>query len=150
MGLRGPAPESTETLRLRGSWRAKTATVAVLPPGGKPRRPVWVKGPAKSIWDSVVGLDQVSRADRLVLGRYAVLVTRWQAAEDHVAEHGQTHMVGDVVKIHPTAKLAGQLADRLLRLEQQLGLTPSSRQRIRQPAKNKTADTKARFFGGEK
>jgi phage terminase small subunit len=61
------------------------------------------------------------------------LSLRWQEAEGHIREHGSTislcnaegRPIGE--GLSPSVKIADGLADKLLRLEQQFGMTPSAR-----------------------
>jgi P27 family predicted phage terminase small subunit len=48
----------------------------------------------------------------------------WLDANPH------TYEVNGMVRIHPNVRLADALAEQLLRIEQQLGLTPAARSKV--------------------
>ncbi len=139
MGRRGPRPEPTQSLRLKGSWRANSRPEEPRPPNGPVRCPAWIPKEAKTAWRVLApmleGMGVLTRADRNALTRYCVLWSRWRAAEETI-QRGQTIPIYDDagklidVKMIPQVKLAGELAVVLLRLEQEFGLTPSARTRI--------------------
>lgn len=58
MGSRGPKPKDAATLKLRGSWRAKTRAHGPTPVSeladGKPRKPQGLSGEAGEFWDKWV------------------------------------------------------------------------------------------------
>lgn len=159
----GPPPTPTETLRLRGSWRANKRRAEPRPDSGAPTCPAWLKGKARAEWKRLCpqlqAMGVLCKIDRNALMRYCHMSACWRAAEEWLAEHGETYPVKKVVRgkdgrdkvvgigmrAYPQVKIAHDLADQLLRLEQQFGLTPSARTRIAVD-KHEVKDGKARFF----
>ena len=145
MGQRGPAPTPTATLEARGSWRAKTRKDEPVAEG-KPRCPEWLTGDAKKAWRKLMpALHQAGLAgeiDRHALARYCQLWARWCELEQFIAERGTVYPVknkdGEAVdmKEFPHVGRASKLADQLLKLEQQFGMTPAARAALAQPDKS--------------
>jgi len=166
MGARGPAPTPTKILQMRGSrWPERLGINEPLPEAGAPTCPSWLPTDAKAAWKQLapVLLDMgvLTKADRLALARYCRLFMRWRRAEDFLDKHGEVYPIRKVVTDRdgnervevvgsapfPQVAIAAKLADQLLRLEQNFGLTPSARSRIQVPGKSKDADDgKSRFF----
>jgi len=81
------------------------------------------------------GMGVLTKIDGLMLARYCTLYARWQAAEEAVS-------AGDIEQ----EVRAERLADRLLRIEREFGLSPSARARLAtNPAKVENTG-KDRFF----
>lgn len=153
MGKRGPRPEPTQILRMKGSWRANSREAEPIPPAGPIRCPAWIPQEAKTAWRVIAPMLQemgvLTKADRNALTRYCVLWSRWRAAEE-VIHKGQTIPIKNAkgelvdVKMIPQVKLASELSGQLLRLEQEFGLTPSARTRIH-AEQHKAADPLGAF-----
>ena len=96
----------------------------------------------------------LTKADRNALARYCVLWGRWRKAEEFIASQGDSYVVRDEhgkvkgMKPYPQVRMAGQLAEQLLRLEQNFGLTPSARSRIEVPTQDQPdeQDDKRRYL----
>lgn len=156
MGKRGPAKTPTETLKLRGSWRADVRKNEPQPEKGRPRCPKWLRPMAKRYWKRLVPqLDEMgilTLIDGNALARYCQVMAKWREAEEFLASHGDLYPVkdeaGNVVRFkqYPQVSTAMKLADQALRLEQQFGLTPSARAGLDAPIKPKDTDGKSRFF----
>lgn len=158
MGRRGPPPKPTAVLKARGSWRAKLPknepkSQAVTRPDDL-KAPTWLVGAAKKHWLSLVELLAaqriLTRGDGEALARYCRIRQRWLAMEDWLDDNGQTATMtagdGNTTEyIAPQAKLASNLADALLRIEQQYGMTPSARTRV-EALPDQTKSAKTRFF----
>ena len=154
----GPKPVPTRVLELRGSWRAnhraeEPRALPAIPPMPKELdtqgRKIW-RGLTKDL--ATIGL--LASIDQHALARYIQLYQHWRQLHAFIVEHGETepiyrqrwidphrddegtlipgqherYVAGTVVR--PQAKLWLALADRLLRLEQQFGMTPSGRAAI--------------------
>lgn len=160
MGRRGPAPEPTALLKLKGSkrvTRAREETEAA-GPAGIPRKPAWLDRVAKTCWDQLVPLlsemGVLTLIDVKALERYCRFYSRWRRAEKVIEEEGETFPIRDkktgeisYVQQRPEVAIANQLAIRLARLEQEFGMTPSARTRIRiEPAKEGKSGGKERHF----
>ncbi|MCC7387309.1 MAG: phage terminase small subunit P27 family [Phycisphaerales bacterium] len=141
MGRRGPRPTPSAVLKKRGSWRAGANGDEPRPERGAPRCPVWLDPEAKKLWRSVVPmLDRagvLTMVDGQTLARYCQTWARWRKADAFLQKNGETYTLRDEagkVKMllpFPQVSIAGGLAQQLTRLEQELGLTPSARTRIR-------------------
>lgn len=157
MGKRGPAKTPTAVLAARGSWRAKVRD-GEPEASGVPVCPDWLNDDAKAVWfrllPMLTAMSIVGSVDENALARYAQIFARWKSCEEFIAKHGQVMPVkdesGQVVgmKEFPQVGRASRLADQLLKLEQQFGMTPSARASlaIERPNKNQDNDGKARFF----
>ena len=143
MGTRGPPPTPTNILDMRGSWRAKRNPAEPQPERGRPRCPRWLDDTAKTAWKRLVPqLDRMgvlTRVDANALARYCRLWSRWRQAEEFLQQRGDSFLVRDGagnvkgVKAYPQVRMANQLAEQLLRLENHFGLTPAARARLAAP-----------------
>lgn len=160
MGRRGPSPTPTNVLKLRGSTLVtkERENREVKGPLGRPTCPKWLDEEAKAAWKQVVpmmeGMGVLTKADGNALARYCRLWSRWRKAEDFIDEHGLVYPLKDdagnvkCVQQWPQVAVAHKLAQQLTRLEQEFGLTPSSRARLQMPAASAHAPDhdKSRFF----
>ncbi len=136
MGKRGPQPTPTKVLKARGSWRGKTRH-GEPEASGLPEPPGWLGEDARGIWnDAVERLTNMGvgrRIDSNAIARYATLLHRWVQCEQFIAKNGTTIPVKDDagrvvgVKELPHVGRASRLADQLLKLEREFGMTPSAR-----------------------
>ncbi len=157
MGGRGPPPTPTNILARRGSWRAQRNPSEPRPEPGRPRCPRWLDAGAKAAWKHLVPqldrLGVLTPLDRHALARYCQLWSRWRRAEEFLRDQGDTHLVKDAdgrvkgVRAYPQVRIANQLAEQLLRLEQQFGMTPSARSRLEVPGcAGEDTDDKRRYL----
>jgi len=114
--MRGRLPTPLPILKARGSPLAKAREkTEPQPPEGDPSCPECLQGGARAAWEEMVPLLQSMRvfteADRFALIRLCEYRKRWL----------------DAKKTSAKLSLEGQLA----RLEQQFGLTPVSRGRVK-------------------
>jgi len=152
-------PTPTKVLALRGSWRAKTRPQEpnVLP--AVPSVPRELDAQAKRIWRRItVHLDAIgilAAIDQHALARYIQLWQRWQRLHAFIVEHGETYDVYETevidgsydeesgtfrprqhekrfshTQIRAETRAWMALSDRLLRLENTFGMTPSGRAAI--------------------
>ena len=140
----------TKILAARGSWLAKTRT-GEPQAEGEPTAPVWLKGDALMAWNALLpmlaSMGIIGTVDTNAIARYCQLFARWRECEDFISKHGATvaqkNAAGQVeVKEFPQVGRASKLADQLLRLEGQFGMTPSARASlaIQQPKKDRERD----------
>lgn len=160
MGKRGPLPTPTNVLKMRGSWRAKTRPLEPAPPAAeKPPCPAWLDADARKVWRALIPqlarLGVLTRLDQHALARYCTLWVRWRKMETLLAEKGELVISyteeGAVAGVHvtPYVAIASTLADKLLRLEQHFGMTPSARAALHVEIPDPhapTDDPKAKFF----
>jgi P27 family predicted phage terminase small subunit len=159
MGRRGPAPTPTEILKLRGSPLAKKRAKQgeSKGPSGRPRCPNWLDAEAKAMWRRLVPqlelMGVLTRIDGNALARYCRLWSRWRKAEEFIDQHGEMYPLKDekgqtkYFQQWPQVAIANKLAQQLTRLEQEFGMTPSSRTRIQvAPRAKEPSNAKSRFF----
>jgi P27 family predicted phage terminase small subunit len=145
VGKRGPPRTPTPLLELRGSWRAGTRKGEPRPRRSRPRPPDWLSDDAKAVFVVLVRhlfpLGVVARLDEGALGRYADLFVQYRKASEWVTKHGDVYVVpGQTGKdgkagpasfrTYPQAYRALALANELLRLEREFGLTSAARARL--------------------
>lgn len=146
MGRRGPAPTPSTVLKKRGSWRAKAGGEEPAPPpidqsdlrppptleAGSESRKHW-----KRLAPMLAGMGVFTKAERQILERYCVYLVRWTEAERFLAQNGMVYPVKDgngkvkCFQEFPQGAISRQLAVELRRIEQELGLTPSARTRLK-------------------
>lgn len=167
--MRGPAPTPTPILKARDSWRANERTGEVQFPEGAPPCPAFLNREAKAEWRRQVKQLQAAgilcQVDRAALAcwceawaefveiREAIetILTRQRDLGENATSQDVQREIGYVVAINAGLLNAKNKAvDRLLRLAQQFGFSPSARARIKGPQlQEQTSGTgKARFFAG--
>jgi len=162
MGKRGRPKTPTPVLTMRGSWRAKDrAKTEPQAPSGLPEMPDWIVSrdipTAEDIWQRLVDdLDQIgtlAQTDGRSIGRYCVVLREWLKSKAFIEERGDTYPIkdseGKIVKFgtFPQALNFKHLLTQLLRLEQEFGLTPSSRAGLSVAPRKADEDLEAQYFG---
>jgi len=160
MGARGPAPTPTAQLKDRGSWRAKDRAdygADHLLCDRAPSPPKHLSDDAKKCWKEVVKplmtMGVLGPGDFKTLERYCVHWSRWRRANDLIEEHGAFEEDKDGRMVESSYSTAAYRADTaLLKIEQQLGLTPSSRSRVplKQNDKKPEQNAAAKYVTGGK
>ena len=140
MGLRGPKPTPTAMLKARNSrWPDRNRRNEPKPELGRPRCANWINKDAKRAYKMLArDLDRMgvlALIDGRALTRYCQLWSRWRAAETFLQTHNTWYNVKKDDKIvrvaaWPQVREAHMLADALLKLEREFGLTPSARVRL--------------------
>ena len=143
MGRRGPPPEPTVFRELRGNPSKRPFNIYEPKPDEVPEdfpAPDWLEGEARGKWEYVipilVRMKVMTEADVETIARYCALWEQWKINYDHVkAGHGVLPLRDDKgnIKYLQTTPYASQmrsLARELLRIEQEFGLTPSSRSQV--------------------
>jgi P27 family predicted phage terminase small subunit len=138
MGRRGPAPTPTANLKARGSWRGKANPNEPQPAQGAPDRPSGLADVAGDIWDALVGTvapGVLTRDNGQTLARYCHGLSRWWKLAEWLDGNDDTYetedKLGNVRHVrHPNVITYEKLSRDLTRLEQEFGLTPSSRTRV--------------------
>ncbi len=142
MGRRGPPPKPTALRLLQGNPAKRPINDAEpKPTKALPRCPDWLPANAKSEWKRVarllrqLGLLTCADADALTV--YCQLYSRWRAAEEFLAKHGEVYPLRDdkgqvrYMQAFPQVSIARQLAQLVRCYQQEFGLTPSARSRVR-------------------
>lgn len=151
MGGKGPPPTPKRILELRGSWRAKTGADTLDVDPETPDPPHWMNELELSVWHRLVellcNLRIIGIIDQYALSRYCVLSARFLEIREFLQENGDTFPVKSgsgittMRKQWPQVKEMGNIADKLLRLEKEFGMTPSARARIVAPTESGTGGT---------
>ena len=138
-----PPPRTpTAILRARGSGKAKHRRDDLVF-AGDPVPPPWLDldEQERAIWDNLVPMlspyhGVLASFDAGALGRYCGMVKRWLECRAWIRKNGHTYPVknaaGEVTGVaeFPAVARECSLADRLLALEIQFGLTPAARARL--------------------
>lgn len=142
MGRRGPAPQPTASKIARGN-PGKRPLPKDEPKPAAPNRldpPAWLTGSARQKWRTIAprlaaaGLLTVADVD--AMARYCDTWSRWRACCRVIDRLGMTYELKDAkgnvtsVQQRPEVSIARGLAQQLSRLEQEFGMTPSSRTRV--------------------
>lgn len=143
MGKRGPAPEPSILRYIRGNpsihpLNSDEPTPDLIDPGIDP--PEWLEGVALKKWHQVVPVLSEMRvmtvADVEPVARYCALWEQWKRNYDAVRAGLDVirfkDKAGEVkhLQVSPYASQMTKLAGLLLRIEQEFGLTPSSRSQV--------------------
>jgi len=123
---------------------------------GTLRCPACLKGDARRVWRRVLPLLKrmgvLGQIDAEMLTRYCDLSARYRAAADWLIRHGEIYPIKDRVgksagfRQWPQVAIAGKLATALLRMEQELGMTPASRPNLKVAPHEPQEKNKSRFF----
>ena len=158
MGKRGPKRKPTAILKLHGSRAVEQRKGEPIPPSGRPRCPSFVDDYAKQAWKQLIPqleeMGVLAKIDRTALVRYCQTWSRWRNCAEFINQNGETYPLRDndgnvkCLQQWPQVGIYNKLADSLLRLEVQFGLTPSARAGLTVQKKQQSNDQAARFFGG--
>src|SRR5262245_49227502 len=128
--MSGPAPTPTETLKARGSWRAKDRAGEVQFERGAPSCPTWLGREAKVEWKRQVA--QLEAAGVLQLVDRALLAAYCEAWGDFHALTKDVRALGyaRAIKLGLVSAKA-KAADRLVKLADRFGFSPAARARVK-------------------
>lgn len=148
-GKRGPAATPTAILKARGSWRSKTRTAepeVTAPMIESP--PAWLtNADALECWNHYRPLLGWLRAtDRNIFTRYC---EQWGFYRERCEERNAAKLKGDEELVASIGVQCAKLAEILLRIEAQIGLTPSARTGIKVDEKPRN-NNKIRLLQGKK
>lgn len=111
------------------------------PPAGKPTKPAWLTGEGAKLWKQVTAqlaqMGTLAKSDAQAIARYCDQVVRWVAAAEFLKKYGETYPLKDdkgkvrCFQQFPQVGIVNKLSVSILRLEQEFGLTPSSRARLK-------------------
>lgn len=141
MGRRGPRPKPTALIRAGScSWRGHRNRHEPRPPAGNPPCPKWLDPEAKKMWRRVLrhlqAVNLLTPLDGNILARYCESWVRYKRAVLFLRQYGETYRInrpdGTLACLlpFPQAVMASKLSAELLRMEQELGFSPSARSRI--------------------
>jgi P27 family predicted phage terminase small subunit len=150
--MRGRKPKPTVLKLLDGNpGKRRLNDREPTAPGGIPEPPDWLDDGARSEWFVITKLLHdmgiLSLADHATAEAYCTLYSRWVQSE------AQVRKSGTVVKspngypmMSPYLIVANQALEGMRKLLVELGLTPSSRSRIRVPGSGEAMDEFERFL----
>ena len=142
MGRRGPPPEPTALKVLKGNpGRRPLNDCEPRSKLERPRCPTWLDKEAKSVWKKIVpkleAMGVLTEIDGQALTRYCTAWAQWKRSIEFIQKRGDTFAIKDdkgeirYLQQYPQVSIANKLATQLTRLEQEFGMTPSARTRIR-------------------
>lgn len=166
MGRRGPAPKPTVLKLVAGNPGGRPLnTREPVPPAGEPDAPVFSDPRALEAWKQLVPrlvrIGLARSVDGFALERYCIMVVWWRDAVAFVDKNQSTYPVraegkngkpGRLLDFRefPQAAAARKLAQQLVLLEREFGLTPASRSRLQVAAESASKgdinELKAKFF----
>lgn len=150
MGKRGPAPEPSIIKYIRGNPSKTPLNDAEPTPDLVPEdiaAPIWLEGLALQKWHEsapiLARMRVLTEADVETFARYCAMWERWKIAYDRCKSLGDeiTHLEPDpnrtdgklrikYTQVAPWASQMKNIGRDLLRIEQEFGLTPSSRSQV--------------------
>jgi P27 family predicted phage terminase small subunit len=147
----GPKKTPTETLKIRGSWRAKGRTNEPKPVAGVPECPSWLAGEAKAEWDrQVVDLDQrklLAKSYRTALVMFCEAWGTYVEALADIRANGHTYITdkGNEVQ-RPIVGIMHKAFERAAKLGAQFGFSPSAAADLKVNETQEKPSGKSRFF----
>ncbi len=131
MGRRGPLPKPKE--RLAGHRQAGPALELVSEPSPAPEPPVELSEEVATAWEAYWRSDVArvaSEVDLPVVRRLFRMYEQYEQALEVVRKAIVVRGSTGQIRVNPLADYAFKLSGQILRLEEELGLTPLSRQRL--------------------
>lgn len=138
MGKRGPRPDPEARLARGSPYRARERDIPAPEPGPR-RAPPWLDNEARKVWydlcPRIAWMQTLGLADYYALAVFCDTWSRWRRAREFLDKHGESHLVRDRagnakgVRLYPHVRLADRLAEQVVRLARELGITPTSRGR---------------------
>ena len=155
--MAGRKPIPTTILKLRGTYRKDRHGNSIELDPAIPICPYFLSNRAKITWRQVVKrlttAGILTELDGNALARYCDAFVRWREAADWLEKKGTVYTTkyetGKTKGIRQFPQVAQyhQFGQTLLRLEQEFGMTPSSRSRISAPTDNgQNEKNTERFF----
>ena len=141
MGKRGPRPEPTILKIAKGNPGKRALNKSEpKPPADAIQPPDWVSGRSLEKWQEVVpklvGMGVMTNADIDTIARYCTMYEQFVKYLDQVRRGLDVLVIRDdsgkvkYMQSTPAATMMTKLAASMLRIEQEFGLTPSSRSGI--------------------
>jgi len=149
VGKRGPRPHTKAKAEFKGSWRAKKKPPPPPPATDKPVCPGLLKGEARAEWDrQAVLLTEKglwSRDYQVALIMYCEAWGEFVDCALQLQKEGLTATTdkGNLVQ-HPLVSIRNRAFDRVTRLGQQFGFTPTAQVDVPAPKKPQGSGVPAR------
>lgn len=136
MARPGPAPTPSHLRIVRGDRKDRINTSEPKPKRAKPKCPTWLSKQAKAVWRrTATQLDAMGllfEADQDILAAYAVAVVTYQEATKLVEQEGiLIEGRRDGMVTNPAVRVQRDQATLIRMLASEMGLTPSSRTRLK-------------------
>jgi len=98
--------------------------------------PDWLEGEARKKWNAeikqYVDCGLLTTGDRDIFAMYCFEYTEWIRLKKKVSKVSETVTTANgAVQVNPLIYLAGKMRDRCIRMEAEIGITPSSRSRVK-------------------
>lgn len=131
MGKRGPKKTPTEVLRLHGSQELRYRK-AEPPAIGTPVPPAWLDDYGLEKWNERVShltdMGVLSKTDADALASYCEAYSEFRKATDYIRQHGHMAISAKGSEYqHPMVGIKNKAIERMNKLGQQFGWSPSSR-----------------------
>jgi P27 family predicted phage terminase small subunit len=141
-------------LKLHGSRVIERRRNEPKPTEGKPTKPKWLTGEGAKVWKQVIAqmddMGVLTKADGSAIARYCELLVRWISNAEFLRRNGEIYpLKDDAGKIKcfqqfPQVSIVNKLSVLILRLEQEFGLTPSSRATLQVTPQSKASPVASR------
>ena len=127
MGKRGPKPTPTASLKIRGSWLAGTREGEPVLSVDEVPCPSWVRASAREHWpelcETLKGMGLLSRPFSIAMGQLVNQLDAYLRFEGEIDETTESIVNG---MANPIFGLRDKAWDRLVKICNEFGLTPSS------------------------
>jgi len=145
MARPGPAPTPSHLRVVRGDRKDRINTNEPKPKKAKPKCPSWLGKEAKAVWRrTAIQLDLMGllfEADQDILAAYSVAVVTYKDATKLVEEQGiLIEGRRDGLVTNPAVRVQRDQATLIRMLASEMGLTPSSRTRLKAEESNDAED----------
>ena len=135
-------PDSIDTRIAKGNLKRRDSTVRDREAGvrgsvaiGVPIRPKSLPEEAQGAWKRTITLLKamgiVTVSDETIIAAYAIARTRWEESERKISAEGTSKENRNGNKVpNPELKIAGYYLSQVILLSKELGLTPTSREKL--------------------
>ena len=151
--MRGRKPVPVELKIIRGSRKMSRQTTphAPEPAGRPPEPPGWLTDAQRALWSAAIATAPagvLTGLDQSVLAAWVVAIDTHRQAAEVIAREGLfVKSPSGYEQQHPAVAVMNKQTTLLLRAAEQLGFSPSSRQRIRvAPAEGEPVDERWNRF----
>ena len=147
MARPGKAPTPTHLKIVKGDRKDRINQNEPKPKKAKPKCPKWLSADAKVVWkrtaDQLDAMSLLYEADQDILVSYAIAVVTYKQATELVDQQGiLVEGRRDGFVTNPAVRVQRDQATLIRMLASELGLTPSSRTRLKaEDAKDDSADS---------
>ena len=145
MGLRGPSPKPTSLRVLEGVRGHRPLNDQQPNPSGRASPPRWLSRRARAQWrrlaPTLEACGLLTAADETAFAGYCDAVANYIAATRKVEREGQIIESPQGPRVAPWVRAQGDYLEKIIKLGQRFGLTPSDRTGIKvsRPAEGKWA-----------